>query len=208
MKLSDYAKQQGVSYRTAHRMWKRGELKGRQLSTGTILIDTNSQVEGVIVYARVSSAENKSNLDSQALRVERYCIARGYKIVGVVKEIGSGVNDSRKKLIKVFERDDYNLIVCEHKDRLSRVGFNYIKVLLNQTGKDVEVINEAREEQEDLMQDFISIITSFCAAECSGRQADDFKSSEPATRIYGLRRQKRRTECLIKCLEDSNNETG
>lgn len=190
MKLSDYAKQQGISYRTAHRMWKRGELKGRQLSTGTILVDTSTPVEGAIVYARVSSAENKSNLDSQALRVERYCIARGYKIVGVIKEVGSGVNDSRKKLIKVFERDDYNLIVCEHKDRLSRVGFNYIKVLLNQAGKDVEVINEAREEQEELMSDFVSIITSFCA------------------RIYGLRRQKRRTECLIKCLEDGSDEAS
>ncbi len=71
--------QQRISYRTAHRMWKRGELKGRQLSTGTILIDTLTPEEGAIVYARVSSAENKSNLDSQALRVERYCIARGYK---------------------------------------------------------------------------------------------------------------------------------
>ena len=190
MKLSDYAKQQGISYRTAHRMWKRGELNGRQLSTGTILIDTSSPIEGVIVYARVSSAENKSNLNSQAIRVERYCIARGYKIVGIVKEVGSGVNDSRKKLIKLFERDDYNLIVCEHKDRLTRVGFNYIKVLLNQMGKDVEVINEAREEKEDLMSDFISIITSFCA------------------RIYGLRRHRRRTECIIQCLEDDKDEAS
>ena len=190
MKLSDYAKQQGISYRTAHRMWKRGELKGRQLSTGTILIDTLSPVEGVIIYARVSSAENKSNLDSQALRVERYCVARGYRIVGIVKEIGSGVNDNRKKLVKMLQRDDYHLIVCEHKDRLTRVGFNYIKVLLNSQGKEVEVINEAREEKEDLMQDFISIITSFCA------------------RIYGLRRQKRRTECMIKCLEDKQNEAS
>ncbi|VEP12821.1 Resolvase [Hyella patelloides LEGE 07179] len=190
MKLSDYAKQQGISYRTAHRMWKRGELKGRQLSTGTILIDTSTLVEGTIVYARVSSAENRSNLESQALRVEQYCIARGYRIVGVVKEVGSGVNDSRQKLIKILERNDYNLIVCEHKDRLTRVGFNYIKVLLNSQGKDVEVINEAREEKEDLMQDFISIITSFCA------------------RVYGLRRQKRRTECIIKCLENEQNEAS
>ena len=72
----------------------------------------------------------------------------------------------------------------EHKDRLTRVGFNYIKVLLNSQGKDVEIINEAREEKEDLMQDFISIITSFCA------------------RIYGMRRQKRKTECIIECLEN------
>lgn len=190
MKLSDYAKQQGISYRTAHRMWKRGELKGRQLSTGTILIDTSTTVEGAIVYARVSSAENKSNLESQALRVEKYCVARGYKIVGIVKEVGSGVNDSRKKLINILERNDYNLIVCEHKDRLTRVGFNYIKVLLNSQGKDVEVINQAREEKEDLMQDFISIITSFCA------------------RIYGLRRQKKRIDCIIKCLEDEPNEAS
>ncbi len=48
---------------------------------------------------------------------------------------------------------------------------------------DADAVNEAREDKEDLMQDFISIITSFCA------------------RIYGLRRQKRRTECIIKCLE-------
>ena len=90
------------------------------------------------------------------MRVEKYCVARGYRIVAIVKEVGSGVNDSRKKLIKVLERDDYNLIVCEHKDRLTRVGFNYIKVLLNSQGKDVEVINEAREEKDDLMQDFLN----------------------------------------------------
>lgn len=49
-KLSDYAKQQRISYRIAHRMWKRGELKGRQLSTGTILIDISTPEEEAIVY--------------------------------------------------------------------------------------------------------------------------------------------------------------
>lgn len=124
------------------------------------------------------------------MRVERYCVARGYRIVGIVKEVGSGVNDNRKKLVKMLQRDDYHLIVCEHKDRLTRVGFNYIKVLLNSQGKEVEVINEAREEREDLMQDFISINTSFCA------------------RIYGLRRQKRHTECMLKCLENDKDEAS
>lgn len=186
MKLSDYAKNQGISYQTAWRMWKRGELNAKQLPSGTIIVNTNSPEtdKGVLIYARVSSAENKSNLDSQALRVEKYCIAKGYRIVAIVKEVGSGVNDSRKKLINSLSRDDYSLIVCEHKDRLTRFGFNYIKVLLNKMDKDIEIINEAREEKEDLMQDFIAIITSFC------------------TRIYGLRRQKRKTECMIKCLEE------
>lgn len=84
--------------------------------------------------------------------------------------------------------DDYNLIVVEHKDRLSRVGFNYIQVLLKKLDKEVEVINLAEERKDDLMQDFVSIITSFCA------------------RLYSLRRRTRKTECLIKCLEESTHE--
>lgn len=85
-------------------------------------------------------------------------------------------------------QDDYHLIVVEHKDRLTRVGFNYLETLLNKQGKSIEVVNLSGEETEDIMQDFISIITSFCA------------------RIYGLRRRKRKTECLINCLEE--NETS
>ncbi len=71
-------------------------------------------------------------------------------------------------------------IVVEHKDRLTRFGFNYIKILLDKSGKTVEVVNEAEDGKQDLMQDFVSIITSFCA------------------RLYGLRRSKRKTEQLIK----------
>ena len=55
---------------------------------------------------------------------------KGYSIVRVVKEVGSGVNDNRRKLVKLSQENDYDFIVCEHKDRLSRVGFNYLKVLL------------------------------------------------------------------------------
>lgn len=183
MKLSDYAKQKGISYRSAHRMWKRGELKGYQLSTGTIIIDNEINNNGVVIYARVSSSENQCNLDSQAQRLVLYCEAKGYQIISVIKEVGSGVNDNRKKLIQLLNRDDYYLIVVEHKDRLTRIGFNYLKVLLNKQGKDIEVVNLAIDENSDIMQDFISIITSFCA------------------RIYGLRRRKRKTECIINCLK-------
>ncbi len=191
MKLSDYAKKEGISYQTAWRMWKRGELNAKQLPSGTIIVNVDSQLKDncVLIYARVSRAENKANLDSQALRVEKYCIAKGYRIIAIVKEVGSGINDSRKKLIHSLSRDDYNLIVCEHKDRLTRFGFNYIKTLLNKMGKDIEVINEAREEKEDLMQDFVSIISSFCA------------------KIYGLRQQKPKKECILNCLENDTCRT-
>ncbi|MCC5616236.1 IS607 family transposase [Nostoc sp. CHAB 5836] len=184
MKLSEYAKSIGVSYKTAWRMWKRGDLKAEQLPSGTVIVKLDNPItKGVVIYARVSSSENKSNLDSQAERLESYCIAKGYQIIRIVKEVGSGVNDNRRKLIDLLNKSDYSLIVCEHKDRLSRVGFNYLKVLLNQTGRDIEVVNLAYDRTDDLMHDLVSIVTSFCA------------------RLYSIRRRSRQTECIIKCLE-------
>ena len=74
MKLSAYAKQLGISYQTAWRMWQRGELPAHQLPTGTVIVDVPPTAlavhpQKVAVYARVSSAENRTNLDSQAERV-------------------------------------------------------------------------------------------------------------------------------------------
>ncbi|NEQ73698.1 MAG: IS607 family transposase [Okeania sp. SIO2C9] len=188
MKLSDYAKSLGVCYKTAWNMWKRGELDAYQLPSGTIIVKNNinssqCKLVKVAIYCRVSSAENKPNLESQAERLLNYCYAKGYSIVRVVKEVGSGVNDNRRKLVKLLQENDYDLIVCEHKDRLSRVGFNYLKVLLTQTNRDIEVVNLASEETDDLMEDFVSIITSFCA------------------RLYGIRRRTRKTEQIVKCLK-------
>ncbi len=84
-------------------MWNRGQLQGERLPTGTIIIfedDRSCGENKVAIYGRVSSSENKSNLETQAKRLEAYCIAKGYQIVRVVKEVGSGVNDHRKLLLK------------------------------------------------------------------------------------------------------------
>ena len=82
-------------------MWKRGDLNATQLTTGTVIVKLDKPInKGVVIYARVSSSENKSNLDTQAQRLESYCCAKGYTIVRIVKEVGSGVNDNRRKLIQ------------------------------------------------------------------------------------------------------------
>src|SRR5260370_26644831 len=98
MKLSDYAKQMGVRYETAWRWFRDGKIQGRRIGLHTIMI-TEGQEESpsastrrVAIYARVSSAENKSNLESQAARLVAYCAARGYQGAKVVTEIGSGSN--------------------------------------------------------------------------------------------------------------------
>src|SRR5579871_86473 len=103
MKLSEYAKRVGVSYRTAWRWWKAGKLPGYQMDTGTVIITVPDQIPPptattpVAIYARVSAAENRPHLDTQAERLVTYCMAKGYQVQQVVKEIGSGVNDSRPK---------------------------------------------------------------------------------------------------------------
>lgn len=141
----------------------------------------------LVVYVRVSSSANKSNLVTQKERVVNYCNAKGYKVHKIIEEVGSGINDRRPKLEKLLKEDDYTMIVVEHKDRLTRFGFNYIETLLHTKNKKIEVINNVDTDQEDIVQDFVSIITSYCA------------------RIYGKRRSKRYTEKIIEELKSDNS---
>jgi putative resolvase len=193
MKLSEYAKQKGVTYRTAQNHWYKGLLNGEQLATGTIVIfeDDKKNVEfknlQVATYARVSSSQNKDNLDKQQSRLIDYANAKGYKTLYNIKEIGSGLNDARPKLIELLSNKKIDIILVEHKDRLTRFGFKYIETLMEIQGRKIEVINNLDDDKDDLIQDFISVITSFCA------------------RIYGQRRSKRSTEKLIKELNVKGN---
>lgn len=190
MKLSDYAKQSGVRYETAWRWFRDGKIKGHRVGEHTIII-TEGLAEPVVadtlrvgIYARVSSDENRPNLDSQAERLVAYCTARGYQISQVVKEVGSGVNDQRPKLLKMLSDKQLGIIVVEHKDRLTRFGFHYIEALLALNGRRVEVVNLAEDGREDLLADLTSIIYSFCA------------------RLYGQRRAQRQTEKITQALNE------
>jgi len=135
MKLSDYAKQQGVRYETAWRWFRDGKIRGRRVGVHTILIEEavpkpSPVTQVTAVYTRVSSAENTSNLDSQAERLVAYCRVRGYQVSKVVKEIGSGVNDNRPKFLALLADPSIGRIVIEHRDRGTRFGFRYIETLL------------------------------------------------------------------------------
>jgi len=196
MKLSDYAKAKGVRYETAWRWFRDGQIKGRRIGRTIIVEEEGTQMQmavsqKVAVYARVSSTENKSNLESQAERLVAYGTAKGYQVAKVVKEIGSGVNDSRPKFLALLEDQSINLIVIEHKDRGTRFGFRYIETLLRGQGRSVEVVKHAENGTEDRLADLISIIYSFCA------------------RLYGQRRAKRKTEKIVAELEKGDdNATG
>ena len=133
MKLSQWAKKNSVTYTTALSHFNKGLIKGAyQLSTGTIVTPVESvtpKKDYLVIYARVSSSENKTNLDAQAERLIQFCTANGWTIDEVIKECASGLNDERPKLLKLFKERKATKIVVEHKDRLTRFGFNYIKEL-------------------------------------------------------------------------------
>jgi Predicted site-specific integrase-resolvase len=187
MKLSTWAKKMGISYRRAWQMFKDGRLpNAKKLPTGTIVVleeekaNVLSTQNIVAIYARVSSHENRDNLEKQAERLKEYAIAKGYQIKHIVKEVGSGVNDARPKLINLLNKQDYSILLVEHKDRLTRFGFNYIRLLCEKQGKLIEIVNGAEDEKEDIIQDFVAVIYSFSA------------------KLYGLRIAKRKTEKIIK----------
>ena len=182
-KISQYAKKNNVCYRTVWNWVKSGQLRyERNDKNGIIIIEDEDKSinDAVGIYARVSSSENKDNLIRQRERLESYCAAKGYKVLRVVEEVGSGLNDNRKKLESLLLDESIKKIVVEHSDRFSRFGMNYISKLMKLQGREIEIINEQSNDRDDLMQDFVSIITSFCA------------------RLYGLRRNRRRTEKIIE----------
>lgn len=194
MKLSDYAKKLGISYTTAWRLWKQGKLDAYQLPTGTVIVrETETEIpqqsaEVACIYARISSSENKDSLKRQSETLVQYATARGYQIHKIVEEVGSGLNDNRKKLLSVLSDKSFTVLLVEHKDRLTRFGANYIQVLLTETGRRLEIVNGAENNKDDLMSDFAAVITSFCS------------------RLYGLKRAKHKSEKIIAEVEKNEED--
>ena len=191
MKLHDYARKVGVTYKTAWLWYKAGKLNGYKTPSGTIIVteldEKSNSLQKVTIYARVSSNEMKENLERQADRLVEYCIAKGWQVSQVIKEIDSGLNDGRPKLEKVLADSSVTIIVIEHRDRLTRFGYHYIEILLGAQGRRIEVVNLADNSKDELMEDLVSIVYSFSA------------------RMYGQHRAKRKTEKIVQELQDQND---
>ena len=194
-KISQFARLHGVCKRTVWNWIYSGRLKTERTPTNRVLIvedEEENKDTQVAIYARVSSSENKDNLERQKQRLLDYAAAKGYTVAKTVTEIGSGLNDKRKKLEKLLADTSLKAIIVEHKDRLARFGTNYIETLLAAQGRKIEVVNDADDDKKELMDDFAAVITSFCA------------------RLYGLRRSRRKTEEIIRKLKgkDAQGDQG
>jgi putative resolvase len=190
IKLSKAAKILGISYRTAKRKVASGEIPTVVSPTGRrFVLDgwLESQTGGrptegcrCAIYSRESSSENKAALASQTEGLRKYATARGWQIAKVVEEFGSGVNDQRKKLHALLAKRDFDVLLVEHKDRLTRFGFAWFEATCPFR---IEVVNRPEDDTHDLMEDLVAILTSFSA------------------RLYGQRRGRKKTEAAIAALK-------
>lgn len=186
MKLSEWAQIQGVSYRTAWRWFKAGVLpvSARQLTNGTILIEAETPKRGeVAIYARVSPSDQKDDLDRQVARLVTFANEKGLSVSKTVAEIGSGLNARRSKLLRLLQDDKVETILVEHKDRLVRFGSEYIESALSSAHRKILVMDQ-KELNDDLVQDMIDVLTSFCA------------------RLYGRRSAKNRAKKAMRALSE------
>ena len=186
MKLSDWAKLQGISYRTAWRWFKAGILPvpAKQLSNGTILLsDSKLDKKTVTIYARVSSSDQKVDLDAQVSRLLTFANSQGYSVVCSVMEIGSGLNKHRPKLLNLLSDPEVQIILVEHRDRLMRFGSEYVEAALTSQGRRL-LIADPEELKDDLVQDMIEVLTSFCA------------------RLYGRRSAKNKAKKAVQAIQD------
>lgn len=167
MKLSVWARQNGLSRQTAYRWFHAGILPvpAQQLPTGTILVTEIQEVavEGsVALYARVSSRDQKPDLDRQLGRLTTWATDRGLHVTHAVREVGSGLNGRRSKLVRLLKDPEVQTIVVEHRDRLARFGVEYLEAALAATRRKLVVVEEG-EAEDDLVQDMVDVLTSFCA---------------------------------------------
>ena len=142
------------------------------------LIGQKSQVRKNISYARVSSASQKKDLQSQKQALEQFCIASGKVIHERIEDIGSGLNYKRKNFVSLLyqvERGEIGEIVVAHKDRFVRFGFEWFENFCKQHGTEIVVMNsESLSPEEEMTKDLLSIIHCF------------------SSRLDGLRKYKKR----------------
>jgi len=138
-------------------------VKAYQAATGTIIVEAEERKpERVVIYARVSSADQKGDLERQVARLKEFASSRGLVVSDIITEIGSGLNGKRQKFIKLLKDPKVGTIIVEHRDRAMRFGFEYIEASLAASGRQIIVADET-EFKDDLVQDMSDVLTSFCA---------------------------------------------
>ncbi|MBS4730715.1 IS607 family transposase [Mycobacterium sp. SM1] len=175
MNLADWAESVGVNRHTAYRWFREGTLPVPAERVGRLILVRatpagDGAVDGVVIYARVSSHDQRADLDRQVARLTAWATERDLAVGQVVTEVGSGLNGKRPKLHRILSDPDAKVIVVEHRDRLARFGVEHLEAALAAQGRRI-VVADPGETTDDLVRDMIEVLTSMCARLCGRRGA-------------------------------------
>jgi excisionase family DNA binding protein len=152
------------------------------------------RVRRVAIYARVSSNTQGNDLEKQVESLKLW-VSKNFPNAEyvVVADVASGLNEDRRglrELIEMAKGKEVQAVVVAYRDRLTRFGFEYLKVLFNTLGVDVYAAfqGEPKDYAQELVEDFVEIVTSF------------------ASRIYGKRSKRYRevVGCIGEGVKDPN----
>ena len=198
-KPKDFAELLGISVKTLQRWDREGILKANRTPTDRryYTYDQYLHIENdkrqAVIYARVSTKNQKDDLQNQVAFLRQFCNARGIIVDQCIEEYGSGLNYNRKKWNKLLDEvmeQKVKTIIITHKDRFIRFGYDWFEKFCMKFNTTIVVVNnEELSPQEELVQDIVSILHVF------------------SCRLYGLRKYKKqieRDEEIAKELQDGN----
>jgi predicted site-specific integrase-resolvase len=191
--LKEWAQMQGVSYATARRWYSAGKLPVPAHKVGGLILIGEPVVPAAsgstVVYARVSSVDQRLDLDRQVARVTEWATGQYLPVDRVVTEVGSALNGHRPKFSALLADPQVTTIVVEHQDRFARFGAEHIQAVLAASGRRLLVIDRA-EVDDDLVRDMTEILTSLCA------------------RLYGRQSAKRRVDAAVAAMSEAGGSVG
>jgi putative resolvase len=134
------------------------------------------------LYARVSSHDQRADLDRQVSRLARWAAAAPTPVVRVEAEVASGMTGRRPKLRRLLADPAVQTVVVTHRDRLARMNAELVEAALSAHGRRLVVLDDG-EVTDDLIRDMVEVLTSFCA------------------RLYGRRSARNRALKALRCAE-------
>ena len=156
-------------------------------------IQTENDIRDTVIYARVSTRNQKDDLQNQVEFLKQFCNAKGIIVNQCVEDFGSGLNYNRKKWNRLLDEvmaNKIKTIVISNKDRFIRFGYDWFEKFCEKFNTKIIIVNnETISPNEELVQDIISILHVF------------------SCRLYGLRKYKnqiKEDEEIAKELQNGN----
>jgi len=186
--LTEWARLQGLHPQTAYRWFREGKLPvpAVRVNSRSVLVAPDAALAsargGLGLYARVSSHDQRGDLDRQVARLSAWAVKAGMPVTRVEAEVGSGMNGARVKIRRLLADPSVQAVVVEHRDRLGRMNTELVEAALGAHGRRLVVLDPG-EVDDDLVRDMTEVLTSFCA------------------RLYGRRSARNRAEKAVRCAE-------